>query len=368
MKNNSLRNRNNATYCRFLLVIGLIGQLSISIACNLSAQPSKIVENLSKALERGEIDEAVTFFSSRLVNNIGIAPLKASLRDSAAELKEHGGIKSIKFLSDDEAGNNAQLLVEITRGNGNVTKVRYTLVKEGGAWKIDGVSLDISETEPLQPSRAIEDVVNWAHQSGANSIKDWSQKQSAPAICKAAAVDRNTLPDEVRYHDVDDPKTNERLVNALMPLITLVGCQTAQGIVLYKGPNIYAGNLDGGQIAITPGISYFSGSPPDESIFHELAKLRIFFAREVFRQMIPVETPSQGFNEADMRLRRELKLDYLAALASLAIDKDPKILDAVALDIDLYGKPVGIISGTQGTPSLQQIQDIFGAAKQDYRR
>jgi len=84
--------------------------------------------------------------------------------------------------------------------------------------------------------------------------------------------------------------------------------------------------------------------------------------------MIPVETPAQGFNKADMRLRRELKLNYLAALTSLTIDKDSKILDAVALDIDLYGKPVGIISGTQGTPSLRQIQDVFGSAKQDYRR
>jgi hypothetical protein len=53
-------------------------------------------------------------------------------------------------------------------------------------------------------------------------------------------------------------------------------------------------------------------------------------------------------------------------MVSLATDKDPSIFDAAALDIDAYAKPVGIVSGTQGTPSLRQVQDIFGAAKQDY--
>jgi hypothetical protein len=68
-----------------------------------------------------------------------------------------------------------------------------------------------------------------------------------------------------------------------------------------------------------------------------------------------------------MLLRRDLKLNYLAGTISLAIDHDPAILDRVALDLDLYAKPVGIMSGTQGTPSLQQIEDIFGAARQDYK-
>jgi hypothetical protein len=151
----------------------------------------------------------------------------------------------------------------------------------------------------------------------------------------------------------------------LEPVLKLVGCLNSQGVVLYKGQNVYAGSLDGGLIAITPGALYFTGSPPDESIFHNLAELRIFFAREIFRQMIVVETPREGLNQADMMLRHELKLNYLAGLVSLSIDKDPTILDRVALDIDLYGKPPGIPSGNQGSPDLRQIRDVFGAAKQD---
>jgi len=41
--------------------------------------------------------------------------------------------------------------------------------------------------------------------------------------------------------------------------------------------------------------------------------------------------------------------------------------NAAALDIATYAKTIGIVSGTQGTPSLQQIQDVFGAAKQNYQ-
>jgi hypothetical protein len=88
-------------------------------------------------------------------------------------------------------------------------------------------------------------------------------------------------------------------------------------------------------------------------------------AREIFRQIIAVEKPQSGSNDADMLLRRELKLNYLAAMLSLTIDKDRSVFDAAALDIAIYANPPGIVSGTQGTPSLAQIQDAFGAAKQD---
>ena len=84
--------------------------------------------------------------------------------------------------------------------------------------------------------------------------------------------------------------------------------------------------------------------------------------------MVPVEKPNTGLNEMDMLLRRELKLTYLAGIASLTIDQDPTILDRVDLDLDLYAKPVGAVSGRQGVPTLDQIKDVFGAARQGYRK
>lgn len=84
--------------------------------------------------------------------------------------------------------------------------------------------------------------------------------------------------------------------------------------------------------------------------------------------MIPVEKPSVGFNETDVLLRRELKLHYLAGITSLTIDHDPAILNGVASDLDLYGRPAGSLSGREGVPSLDQIENVFGAAKQEYRK
>jgi hypothetical protein len=150
-------------------------------------------------------------------------------------------------------------------------------------------------------------------------------------------------------------------LSALDPLLKLVGCSNTQGVVVYEGLNVYAGSLDGGQIAITPRASYFAGSPPDEKIFHALAELRIFLAREIFRQMTPLEKPNVGLNETDMLLRRELKLHYLTGMASLTIDHDPAILYGVALD--LYGRPAGTLSSREGVPSLDQIENVFGATR-----
>jgi hypothetical protein len=354
---------------RVLLVIALLALLTINPGCSLSAKPSNSVKTLCRAVESGDVDRAATFFSSAFINKLGIGALKENLSRSTAELKEHSGIKAIKVLKEEVVGDVAEVTIEITRGDSIASSVHYKLIKDQGAWKVDGVSADSAQAnEPLHPEGAVEDVVKWARDVGASNLKGWVEKQSAPAICKAPSVDRATLPDEVRYHDVDDPKVRERLLSALDPVLKLVGCSNTQGVVLYKGLNVYAGHLDGGQVAITPGGLYFAGSPPDEKIFHELAQLRIFLAREIFRQIVPVEKPNAGLNETDMLLRRELKLTYLAGIASLTIDQDPVILDRVALDLDLYAKPAGAVSGRQDVPSLDQIQDVLGAAKQEYRK
>src|SRR5437667_64341 len=82
---------------------------------------------------------------------------------------------------------------------------------------VDSVSADSDSqaNEPSHPESAVEDVVKWARDAGASSLKNWLAKQPSPAVCKAPLVDRATLPDEVKYHDVDDPKVRERLLSAL---------------------------------------------------------------------------------------------------------------------------------------------------------
>lgn len=109
-------------------------------------------------------------------------------------------------------GDVAEVTVEITRGNGNVSPVHYKLIKEQGVWKIDGVSVDSASqaNEPLHSESAVEDVVRWARDTGASNLKSWIEKQAPPAICKAPVVDRATLPDEVKYLSLPKIQSDRR--------------------------------------------------------------------------------------------------------------------------------------------------------------
>src|SRR5229473_2522405 len=89
---------------RFLLGLTLFALLGLNTGCSLSAKPSKSVETLCRAVESGEVDRAATFFSNGFINKLGIEVLKENLSSAALELKEHGGIKSIKVLKEDVVG------------------------------------------------------------------------------------------------------------------------------------------------------------------------------------------------------------------------------------------------------------------------
>ena len=73
----------------------------------------------------------------------------------------------------------------------------------------------------------------------------------------------------------------DRLLSALDPLLKLVGCSNTQGVVVYKGLNVYAGNLDGGQIAITPGASYLLALPLTRKSFSVAGASNLSGARNI---------------------------------------------------------------------------------------
>jgi hypothetical protein len=66
--------------------------------------------------------------------------LKTDLTNVALELKQHGGIKSIRVLKENVVGDVAEVTIEVTRGNGLVATANYKLIKEKGEWKVDEVT------------------------------------------------------------------------------------------------------------------------------------------------------------------------------------------------------------------------------------
>jgi len=275
----------SSTFLRMIVIVLAVSVLAAIVSCGFQKKPSTVVEDLCRTVERGEIDRAAALMSQGFVSRQGIDTIKESLRQTALWLKNDGGIKEIKVLKEDTVGDVAEVTIQITRGGGDSSVVHYKLIREQGDWKVDGVASDSAGNEPLHSDTAVHDVVTWAHQSGADKLTSWFQKQAAPPNCKVGKIDRSTLPDEVKYHDVADGKQRDRLLTGLEPVIKLIGCSNKDGVVLYEGLNIYAGSLPDGHIAITPGSSYLVSSSPQENIFHDLARLRILLAREIHRSV-----------------------------------------------------------------------------------
>jgi hypothetical protein len=102
--------------------------------------PSTTVESLCRTVEGGDIDKAEGYFSAGLISKRGASGLRTDITNVALELKEHGGIKSIKVIKENIVGNVAEVLIEVTRGNGFVATANYKLIKENGEWKVDEVT------------------------------------------------------------------------------------------------------------------------------------------------------------------------------------------------------------------------------------
>jgi Domain of unknown function (DUF4878) len=255
-----------STFWRITATVVIAAAVVSTAGCGFRRAPSTVVEDFCRTIERGEIDRAAAFMSQGIVSRQGTDSIKQSLRQATFWLKNDGGIKSLKIVKEDTVGDVAEVTLEITRGGGDSSIVHYKLIREQGDWKIDRIASDSAGNEPLHSDTAVRDVVAWVHQSGADKFTSWFQKQTAPPVCRVGQMDRSTLPDEIKYHDIDDVNQRNRILGGLEPVMKLVGCSNKDGVVLYKGLNIYAGSLPDGHIAITPGSSYLGSSLPNQDV------------------------------------------------------------------------------------------------------
>jgi len=211
-------------------------------------------------------------------------------------------------------------------------------------------------------SVTVADIVNWANADGASDVRNWIKNHPAPPICIAPAPPDDAIPDEVKRNEVDNAEIAQSLTDGLTPVLKLFGCEKYNGLILYKGATKYAGTLKGGRIAVTADKAYYSKPfKPDEGT---LRILRIFLAREVFNQILPDEKLGSG--------SRALKMDYLAALASLEIDNDPKILGQATLDVihraNRQPSEYFPMSVYGGVTEHNLLPDLFAAIRQEWEK
>ncbi len=133
---------NPSTLFRVVVVVTAVTVLASAVSCGFRKKPSRVVEDLIRTTERGEIDQAAAFMSQGFVSRQGVDTIKESLRQTALWIKNDGGIKSIKVLKDDSVGDVAEVTVQVMRGGGDSSVVYYKLIWEKGDWKIDGLASD----------------------------------------------------------------------------------------------------------------------------------------------------------------------------------------------------------------------------------
>jgi len=118
---------------KFLLLLPCV---LVAVAC-LASGPEATVKRFYSAVEDGEIDKATGLVSSRIINLLGEDKLRKALSEQALEIKEKGGIKSVKVDELNEVGEIAEGKVTITYGNGTQETEEVKLTKEDGKWKLD---------------------------------------------------------------------------------------------------------------------------------------------------------------------------------------------------------------------------------------
>jgi hypothetical protein len=141
-KMNPALEENPSTLFRVVVVVAAVTVLASAVSCGFRKKPSRVVEDLIRTTERGDIDQAAAFMSQGFVSRQGIDAIKESFREAALWIKNDGGVRAIKVLKDDSVGDVAEVTAQVTRGGGDSSVVHYKLIWEKGDWKIDGLSSD----------------------------------------------------------------------------------------------------------------------------------------------------------------------------------------------------------------------------------
>lgn len=339
-----------------------------------SAGPGRTVKNLLSHLEAGNLESAAKMFTGQEEKGNSLERSKSELSKSTENIHQLGGIKEVKIEKEDTIGEISTVTAAVVYAKGVHEKLIFNLMKINGEWKIKYFEAASENTTfnpyPNQPQNAVQDVVAWARKERVSDLAAWTKKQRMPLACDAVLKDKESLHDTIKYHPIEPQSLEKRLQEEIKPVLNWFGCENTKGIVFFKGNNILAANMKGGLLAISPdsGVTLSHGYAPDEHIFHYHGKMRFFLARELFRQMLPAEESQPGFSQGDLFLRRELKLNLLATLLLQKIEKNSGLLDHIALDLSLYGLEKSdeyYSTGLQNCePSLKQIEDIIGAAKQ----
>lgn len=106
-------------------------------ACGITGSgPSDTVKKFNKAVETGQLDEAVKHLSPALLQMFPPQKIKAMLGEETQKIKKKKGISSFEVTKEEVTGEVADLHVVVKFGDGTTRSEDTHLTKENGQWKI----------------------------------------------------------------------------------------------------------------------------------------------------------------------------------------------------------------------------------------
>ena len=119
---------------RTIAIIVLLIAMILLIGCSVG--PGTVTIKYFQAIEKGNIDEAISYYSTSTIQSLGYDKWQAVLLEGANRFATAGGVKSVNIVSEMIDGDKAQVTVRVRLGDGSILTDDFELVKEGGVWKI----------------------------------------------------------------------------------------------------------------------------------------------------------------------------------------------------------------------------------------
>lgn len=120
---------------KFILIAILTGSSTLVSSC-FKSSPAKRVEKFTRLMEKGNVNEAMTFFSVNFTKILGEDKTRLALSEGVKDIQRKGGIKSFTVNSETITGDLATVKYTVEYEDGSQEYNEVELVKENDEWKI----------------------------------------------------------------------------------------------------------------------------------------------------------------------------------------------------------------------------------------
>lgn len=110
---------------------------ALTLTACLGGSPEQTAEDFYRAVEAGEITEAMDLLTDDTFDAVGRDKVRAALEMQTRRIADQGGIETFEVVESEVHAELADLQVRITLGDGSTMNETVNLRKVDGDWKIE---------------------------------------------------------------------------------------------------------------------------------------------------------------------------------------------------------------------------------------